>query len=152
MRDLNELERYLTEQGARFELLRQDRPILTAADAEGLYDLSCAAVALVVRTERGLMLLIAGAGRGRLDFDALKRRLGLERLKLADAKHVERETGYAAGSIPLVGVSLPCIFDDDLLSLPCLYGGSGDPLTTLRIAPEDARRLNDVALSFSGSY
>lgn len=151
MPDLNELKRSLTERGARFELLHQDAPILSAADAEGLYDLSRAAVALVVRTERGLMLLIAGARRGRLDLDALRRRLGLERLKLADARRVERETGYAVGSIPLVGLKLPCIFDDDLLSLPCLYGGSGDPLTTLCIAPGDARRLNDVALSFSGA-
>lgn len=151
MPDLNELKRALTERGARFELLRQEKPILSAADAGGMYDLSCAAVALVVRTERGLMLLIAGARRGRLDFDALRQRLGLERLKLVDGKRVERETGYAVGSVPLVGLKLPCIFDDDLLTLPCLYGGSGDALTTLCIAPEDARRLNDVVLSFSGS-
>lgn len=141
---LEALDRYLREQQADYALIRQDTSILSTQDAARYFDLRYAAPVLVVQTETGLMSLIASAQRGRLDFDALKHRLGLSRLKLVDRKRVEKATGYAAGSIPLVGLDLPCIFDNKLLSFDYIYGGCGDALHTLKIAPGDVKRLNPV--------
>jgi len=53
-------------------------------------------------------------------------------------------TGYKAGSIPLIGHNLPCVFDDCLLDYDYIYGGSGDELHTLKIAPNDVMRLNNI--------
>ena len=138
------LAQLLTDSGADFTLIRRQKPILSAQDAAECCDPALAAPSLVAQTERGLMLMIVSSTRGRLDFGALKAALGLEKLKLADPEKVRQETGFAPGAIPLVGTNLPCIFDDRLRALPCIYGGSGDERVTLKIAPGDARRLNDV--------
>ena len=143
-----ELEDYLSRQGANFELIEQDEPIISTQDAAQYYDVQYAAPALVVQTERGLMLLIASARRGRLDFKGIGTELGLSKLKLADRKKAEAATGYRVGAIPLVGTNLPCIFDDKLLENEFIYGGSGDEYYTLKIAPKDVKALNRVLFSF----
>ena len=120
---------------AKFYRLHLDSPGPNAGRLAGLARLL---------TEHGLMLMIVSAVRGMLDFSALKAALGFEKLKLVDRKKVLSQTGFAPGAIPLVGTDLPCIFDDRLRALPYIFGGSGDSLVTLKIAPEDARRLNDV--------
>lgn len=141
---LEALDQYLREQRADYELIRQDAPILSTQDAARYFDLQYAAPALVAQTENGLMSLIVSARRGRLDFEALKNRMGLSKLKLADRRKVEKLTGYQAGAIPLVGLDLPCVFDNSLLSFDYIYGGCGDELYTLKIAPGDVKRLNPV--------
>lgn len=148
MLTLQALEQYLTDENACYELIRQDAPILSAQDGARHFDPQYAAPTLVVQTENGLMSVIFSAQRGRLDFDSLKIRAGLAKCRLADAKKAERATGYTVGSIPLVGLELPCMFDSRLLEFPFLYGGSGDPLCTLKITPEDVKRLNPIALCF----
>lgn len=75
--------------------------------------------------------------------------LGLSRLKLADKKKIEKSTGYKVGAIPLIGVELPCIFDECLLERDFIYGGSGNELFTLKTAPKDVKRLNNVAYCFN---
>lgn len=144
-----ELEQYLNREGADFEIIRQQAPIVSVQDAGRYFDTALAAPALVVQTEKGLMLLITGAKRGRLDFKKLCEAFGLSKMKLADRKKIERETGYRAGAIPLVGVKLPCIFDESLLENKYIFGGSGDELCTLKISPEDVKRLNEIVFSFS---
>lgn len=148
MLTLEALERYLTGENAHYELIRQDTPILSAQDGARYFDPQYAAPTLVVQTERGLMSVIFSACRGRLDLEPLKKQAGLAKCRLADPKRVERDTGYTVGAIPLVGLGLPCMFDRRLLALPFLCGGSGDPLCTLKIAPEDVKRLNPVVLCF----
>ncbi|WP_298020095.1 aminoacyl-tRNA deacylase [uncultured Dysosmobacter sp.] len=144
MMTLEALDRYLREQRADYELIRQDSPILATQDAARHFDLQYAAPTLVLQTETGLMSLIVSAQRGRVNFEALKARLGLSKLKLADRKKAEKATGYPAGAIPLVGSGLPCVFDARLLDFAYIYGGSGDPLHTLKISPRDVERLNAV--------
>lgn len=53
-------------------------------------------------------------------------------------------TGYQAGAVPLIGHNLPCVLDNDLLENDFIYGGSGDEHHTLKIAPGDVLRLNNV--------
>jgi prolyl-tRNA editing enzyme YbaK/EbsC (Cys-tRNA(Pro) deacylase) len=65
-------------------------------------------------------------------------------MKMADRERVLKVTGYKAGSIPLVGHGLDCIFDRRLLELPYICGGTGDELSTLKISPRDVVRLNNI--------
>ncbi len=144
---ISELRDYLKSKGADFEIVEQDAPIISTQDAERYFDTDLAAPALIVQTEKGLMLLIVSAKRGRLDFKKIGADLGLSKLKLADKKKAEKAAGYAVGAIPLVGVELPCIFDNRLLENDFIYGGSGNELFTLKISPGDVKRLNHVVFS-----
>lgn len=148
MLDLDALERRLTAENARFELIHQDTSILSAQDGARYFDPRLAAPTLVLQTDQGYMSLIFSAPRGRLDFSALREKAGLAKCRLADPKRVARDTGYQAGAIPLVGLDLPCLFDKRLLDFEFIYGGTGDPLCTLKIAPQDVARLNPVTLFF----
>lgn len=146
---ITELNDYLKGEDADFELIKQDAPILSMQDAEKYFDTDLAAPALIVQTEKGLMLLIASGMRGRLDLKRLGTDLGLCKLKLADKKKIEKSTGYRVGAIPLIGIELPCIFDERLLESDFIYGGSGDALFTLKIASKDVKRLNNVMFCFN---
>ena len=54
---------------------------------------------------------------GRLDFKKLKTQLGFEKLKMADRKKVEKQTGYLTGCISLVGLRNPCIIDKNYFAM-----------------------------------
>ena len=144
MYTVEELRALLIRERADFELIRQAAPILSAKDAEPYYDVARAAPALVLQSDRGLTVCVCSANRGRLDFEAMKAAYGFTKLKMADRKKVLKQTGYEVGAIPLVGLELDCIFDESLLEYDYIYGGTGDPLTTLKIAPGDVKRLNMV--------
>ncbi len=144
MYTVEQLGALLTREGADFELIRQDAPILSAKDAEPYYDVTKAAPTLVLQSDRGLVACVLSANRGRLDLEAVKAAFGFEKLRMADRKKVQKQTGYEAGAIPLVGLDLDCIFDESLMAFDYVYGGTGDPLTTLKIAPGDVKRLNKI--------
>ena len=144
---LAELRDFLEANRAQYEIIGQETPIVSTRDAAKYFDIGRAAPALILDTGAGLMLLIASAQRGKLDFEGLRQKMQLPKLKLADRKKVERTTGYKAGAIPLIGVGLPCVFDDALLAHDYVYGGSGDELHTLKISPRDVKRLNHVVFT-----
>lgn len=81
---------------------------------------------------------------GRLDFEKLKIQLGFKKLKMADRKKVEKQTGYLIGCIPLVGLGISYIFDKKLLCHDFVYGGTGDELLTLKINPNDLIKVNEI--------
>ncbi len=144
MYTIEQLAELLKQENADFELIRQEAPILSAKDAAPYYDITRAAPTLVLQSDQGLAACILSANRGRIDFEALKSAFGFGKLKMADRGKVLSQTGYEVGAIPLVGLALDCIFDSALLEYDYIYGGTGDPLTTLKIAPGDVARLNNV--------
>ena len=144
MDTVKDLARYLSETQADFQLIEQDQPIRTVQDAGGYYGVEKAAPTLILQTENGLLACIVSINRGRLDFEAMKKRFGYSKLKMADRRKVEKQTGYQVGAIPLIGHHLPCIFDDCLLEYDYIYGGTGDECVTLKICPKDVKRLNNV--------
>jgi prolyl-tRNA editing enzyme YbaK/EbsC (Cys-tRNA(Pro) deacylase) len=145
---LTELETYLRTNKCDFEIIRHDEPILKTSDAAKYFDASKDAPTFVMETEQGLVAFIASAKRGRIDFKAIKEQLGFAKFKLADRDKIFAKTGYEAGSIPLVGLRLPYIFDVLLLENEYIYGGTGDALHTLKIAPGDIQRINNVGWMF----
>lgn len=148
MLTLQGLTAYLSRNAVDFWLIRQATPIICTHDAQQYFDLNLAAPALVVQADDELMLLITSAKRKKIDFAAIKSVIGITKLKLADKNQAEAVTGYKVGTIPLIGVDLPCIFDNMLLNFEYIYGGSGDEFYTLKIDPKAVKHLNNVRFTF----
>ena len=139
-----EIVAILEAAGADYALIAQDKPIRSAMDAAGYYPVEKSAPTFVLQTENGLIGCIASIQNGRLDFDRLKAQFGFQKLKMADRKKISVQTGFEAGAVPLVGLGLPILFDNKLLAHDYVYGGTGDELVTLKIAPADLLRCNTV--------
>ena len=132
-----------------YELIKQDKPIRSAMDAEGYYPVEKSAPTFVLETENGLIGCMVSLQNGRLDFDRLKEEFGYSKLKMASPKKIKEETGFEVGSVPLVGLGLPCLFDEKLLKHDFVYGGTGDEYLTLKIAPESLMKVNNIIGMFS---
>jgi Uncharacterized conserved protein len=144
MYTIKDLEQCLSEAHADFQLVKQDKPIHASQDAEGYYDVKKSAPTFILQNENELLACIVSINRGRLDFEAMKKQFGYSRLKMADRGKVEKQTGCKIGAIPLIGHDLPCIFDNSLLKYDYIFGGTGDELMTLKIKPQDVKRLNNI--------
>ena len=142
--DIKEIETYLKERNIQYEIIRQDKPILSALDAEGYYPVEKSAPTFVLQTENGLIGCITSIQNGRLDFEKMKLQFGYSKLKMADTKKIQSQTGYSVGSIPLVRLGLPCLFDKKLLEHDFVYGGTGNELLTLKIAPTELLKANEI--------
>lgn len=142
--DIKEIETYLKERNIQYEIIRQDKPILSALDAEGYYPVEKSAPTFVLQTENGLIGCITSIQNGRLDFEKMKLQFGYSKLKMADRKKIQSQIGYSVGSIPLVGLGLPCLFDKKLLEHDFVYGGTGNELLTLKIAPTELLKANEI--------
>ena len=139
-----ELRGFLKRNNSDFEILAHDTPIISTQDAAKYFDIDKAVPTFIVDTEQGFVAFVISSKRGKIDFKTMKQSLGFSKLKMADREKVQEMTGYKAGSIPLIGHNLPCVFDDCLLDYDYIYGGSGDELHTLKIAPNDVMRLNNI--------
>ena len=64
--------------------------------------------------------------------------------QMADREKIKSITGYDVGTIPLVGLELPCLFDKKLLRHDFIFGGAGDELLTLKISPKDLLEVNEI--------
>ena len=148
MFSISELRDFLEANNSDFEIIKHDAPILSTSDAAKYFDIDKTAPTFILKTETGYVAFISSSKRGRCDLKAMKSALGFSVLKMADRKMVQDVTGYDAGTVPLIGHSLPCIFDDWLLDHDYIYGGTGDELHTLKIAPADVLRLNNVVRHF----
>lgn len=144
MYSLQELTAYLKQAGASFELIKQKSPIVSTEDARQYYDIKKAAPTFILESDMGLIACTISANHGKMDFKDMKEKFGFSKLKMADKKEIKKVTGYEIGTIPLVGHNLECIFDDLLLKYDFIYGGTGNELVTLKINPNDVKRLNHL--------
>ncbi|EUJ30983.1 YbaK/prolyl-tRNA synthetase associated domain-containing protein [Listeria floridensis FSL S10-1187] len=144
--NIADLEDYLLSEQADFELIWHDKPILSLADAAGLFDLAKAAKTIILEGDTGLFAVILSSAYGKLNLEELRQRLSFSRLKLASSKKIEQKTGFLPPNIPLVGHKLPTMIDKKLLESDYLFGGSGHPLCTLKIDPQDLLYLNEISL------
>ena len=144
MISLEQLNEYLINNNADFKLIHQTTPIISVEDAAKYYDIKKAAPTFIMQTENGLIAILVSSQRGKLDLKSIKKQFNFTKLKFADKKIIEEKTGYEIGLIPLVGHNLPCIFDKLLLNNDYVYGGTGDPLTTLQIKPTDLEKSNQI--------
>jgi len=144
MLSLYELDNYLKENNCDFAIIEHKSPIIQTLDAAKYFDIKKSAPTFILQTERGLIALIASFQQERLDFKSIKQKSGFKKIEMADKAEVLKAIGYHVGAIPLIGHNLPCIFDNRLLVHDYVYGGSGDEYHTLKIAPTDIIRLNNI--------
>lgn len=143
---MDNLRKILEEQRIPFDIIRHNQPIRTAKEgAEVLgIDLGQTAPALVLKADDEYVVLIMSGARGRIDLEAAADILGRGKLMLASRDEVREATGYEVGAIPLVGCTLPCLVDKLLYQYPCIYGGTGEPASTLKLDPRDLSKVNHV--------
>ncbi len=98
-----------------------------------------------MQTENGLIGCITSIQNGRLDFEKMKLQFGYSKLKMADRKKkFKSQTGYSVGSIPLSGWDFPVYLIKNMLEHDFVYGGTGNELLTLKIAPTELLKANEI--------
>ncbi|MDU5140786.1 MAG: YbaK/EbsC family protein [Paenibacillus dendritiformis] len=143
---MENVRKILEEQRVPFDIIRHKQPIRTAkegAQALGI-DIGQTAPALVLKADGEYVVLIISGARGRIDLEALAGMLGRGKLELASRLEAREATGYEAGAIPLAGHAMPCLVDKLLYRYPWIYGGTGEPATTLKLDPRDLSKVNHV--------
>lgn len=133
-----------------YEFLPNAAPLRSAAEGAAYFGIHIrqTAPALVVCSGTNFYVIVLSGARGKVDFSSLAPLFGERSLRLAKPDEVEKVTGCKPGAIPLVGMNLPCIADDELYTCDRIYGGSGDPGWTLRIDPRILDAANTLVSRF----
>ncbi|MGG4043222.1 aminoacyl-tRNA deacylase [Bacillus smithii] len=137
---------FLQENEVQFEIMYHENPIRTAQEGAAYFGIEIGQTAptLILKSEKGYFAMIISGGRRRVNLEKVSEILGCNQLKLAKPKEVQQITGYTVGSVPLVGLSMPCILDRNIFRYPFIYGGTGEPTSTLKITPNALEKLNQV--------
>ncbi|ULL17112.1 hypothetical protein DVH26_23310 [Paenibacillus sp. H1-7] len=139
------LQTILQQKEVQYEIIHHDKPIRIAQEGADYFgiELGQTAPTLVLKSDKGYFAVIVSGDRGRVNFEDIVGLIGCSQLKMASPKEVQQITGYAVGSVALV-LSLPCIVDRGLFRYPFIYGGTGEPASTLKMAPNDLEKVNQV--------
>lgn len=129
-----------------YEFIFHEKQIYSAAEGAEFFgiDPGQTAPTLVVKADTGYFSIIFSGSRSRIDFEGIASLLNVSQVKLVNRDKVRKITGFNPGDTPLVGLDLPTVFDKKLLQYPFVYGGSGQPNRTLKIAPAALTKLNQV--------
>lgn len=146
---IQELDQFLSKQGADFEILHHEKPIKSRYDALNYFRLEEMAPTLIVRTEKGMFAIIISGAREKVDFAVIARQMNCSEMHLASKDEVLEVVGMKPGEVALVGHDLPCIFDQQLFQNEYLYGGTGDACHTLKIKPTDLLKISKVVFQFN---
>lgn len=141
---INELPNLLDKHGADYSIIKNKAPILSVSDAAEFYNLAETAPVFILSSDKGLYSLIASGQNYPISFSTIAKALSCIDVKLLPRRKVFDAIGYRPGSVPLVGLNLPCLFDRKLLDYPYIYGGIGDAGCTLKINPHDIIKINNV--------
>ena len=140
----SDIERTLNSSGFPFELLENRRKIRSSAEGAAYWgiDIGSTAPALILRAGEAFLLLIVSGAVRKVDFEALARETGSPGLRLAAPNEITDRFGLKPGEVPLFGLEIPTMVDRRLMAYDFVYGGSGDPGFTLKIAPGALLVLN----------
>lgn len=129
-----------------YEFINHPHPIKSVADGVKYFKIEAGQTAptLILNADDNFYALIFSGSHNRLDFPAIASVLGCNQVKLAKPEEVARITGFIIGSIPMIGHSIPCVLDNSLLNYSFVYGGTGNPLITLKISPLALSQLNNI--------
>ncbi|KSV66567.1 hypothetical protein N185_32385 [Sinorhizobium sp. GW3] len=139
---------FLDEKRVRFLIHIHPEEIVTARDGvgHGFGRREQMAPSFVVRTSNGPVLAVIQGSR-RLSYKKLKRLLGVKDISLASPEEVIAVTGTPVGSVSLVQVNIPVIFDTRLLEEKVIFGGCGVANATLEISPSDLIGVLDADIA-----
>ncbi|MEM5593500.1 YbaK/EbsC family protein [Niallia circulans] len=97
-----------------------------------------------MKTDKGYFVFIVSGNRDKLDLKKIAILLDCSKVKLASPKEVPKVTGFEVGSIPMIGLDLPCVLDKQLFKYDFVYGGTEKTTCTLKIEPHALQELNHV--------
>jgi prolyl-tRNA editing enzyme YbaK/EbsC (Cys-tRNA(Pro) deacylase) len=139
---------FLNEKRVRFLIHMHTEEVFTARDGvvHGFGRREQMAPSFVVRTSNGPVLAVVQGSR-RLSYKKLKRLLGVKDISLASPEEVIAATGTPVGSVSLLQLNMPVIFDAGLLEEDVVFGGCGVANTTLEISPSDLAGVLDAAIA-----
>ena len=139
------VQNVLNQFDLKFEVVELPDSTRTAQDAANALGCKVAHIAksLVFRgKESGKYYLIIASGVNRVDERKIGSAIG-EEIEIADAKSVEKATGFAVGGIPPVGHKnvLPTYIDEDLLKYDDIWAAAGTPHAVFQLSPRDLKRI-----------
>jgi Cys-tRNA(Pro)/Cys-tRNA(Cys) deacylase len=128
-----------------YKFIFHKKQIYSAADGAEYFGIEVGQTAptLITKTDKGYFAIIFSGSRSRIDFELIAKIINASQANLANKDKVRKITGFDPGDTPMVGLSLPTIFDKKLLQYPFVYGGSGQPNRTLKLSPLALVKLND---------
>ena len=117
-----------------YELINHPHPIRTVTEGVKYFKIEAGqtAPALILNADDIFYALIFSGSQKRLAFPTIASVLGCNQVTLAKPAEVEKITGFIIGSIPMIGHSIPCLLDNRLTNYSFVYGGTGNPLVTLK--------------------
>lgn len=133
-----------------YELIYHEKPIISAEDGADYFriDKGQTAPTLIVKADKDFFAIIVSGSRGRVNIEKIADILRCSQIRMASREETQNATGFKAGSIPFIGLSIPCIIDKHLSDYPFIYGGTGKSTCTLKIEPQALYELNTVAAMF----
>lgn len=145
MGSLSKMKETLNSSGFPFELLENRVRIKSASEGATYWgiELGATAPALILWGQGRFLLLIVSGMLRKVDFAALALETGIPGLRMATTREIRERFGLKPGEVPLFGLGLPTLVDRALFAYDFVYGGSGDPGLTLKIAPGALLKLNE---------
>lgn len=133
----------LENSNSDYEFIFHEKQIYSATEGAEYFGIEAGQTAptLIIKTDKGYFSIIFSGSRSRIDFEIIAKILGVPQAKLANKDKVIEIIGFTPGDTPMVGLTLPAIFDKKLLQYPFVYGGSGQPNRTLKLSPIILRKL-----------
>lgn len=125
---MNELEGILERSKYRYEIIHHQKPILSREDGIKYFGIEAGHTAptFILKTDKGYFVFIVSGNRDKLDLKKIAILLDCSKVKLASPKEVPKVTGFEVGSIPMIGLDLPCVLDKQLFKYDFVYGGTGN--------------------------
>jgi len=140
---MEKLVTLLESKHVEFEILRHSKTLKTAQEGAEYFGIEVGQTAptLILSTDLGFYSLILSGDYGRIDMAFIKDLLNCQEVRLAKPKEVEAITGSQIGSVSLINPGLPTLMDRELHRFSYIYGGTGEPQSTLKIPPKDLEKL-----------
>ncbi|MGG3556453.1 YbaK/EbsC family protein [Peribacillus frigoritolerans] len=147
---MEELQDTLEKSKYTYEIIQHEKPILSKQDGTKYFGIEVGQTAptLILNSDKGFFALIVSGSRSKVNFEKIADILGCSKVKLASPEEVQKVSGFQAGSVPMVGIDLPCVIDKRLFHYDFIYGGSGQSTFTLKIEPQALNELNHVIVTF----
>ncbi|WP_449620064.1 aminoacyl-tRNA deacylase [Robertmurraya sp. Marseille-Q9965] len=147
---MNELKRILERYHYKYEIIHHEKPMLSREEGSKYFGIEVGQTAptLILKTDKGFFVLIVSGKRKKLDFEKMADILNCSKVNLASAKDVQKVTGFEVGSVPMIGLDLPCVLDKRLFEYDFVYGGTGKSTFTLKIESRALIELNQVLTTF----
>ncbi|MFZ8800836.1 MAG: aminoacyl-tRNA deacylase [Candidatus Nanopusillus sp.] len=138
------LENYLNKLDVPFQIIKYEKPVMSAKNAEEHTDGIVAKSILLICDNKPLLCFLLG--KDMIDLDKIKKYFNCNEVRLAKAKEVKEITGYDIGSVPPVGLKqkIRTIVDMKIIELDddqIIYCGGGSHYHLLRISKRDLLKI-----------